>query len=518
MKLIKDRKFLFVILVIFALAVLSRFVFLGVRPMHHDEGMLSYFGWQLATQGSYSYTPQIHGPVLFYLQSLLFLIFKSGDWQARLGEALFGVILVLLPFIFIKTIGKKRAIAISTLLLVSPVFLYFSRFIVHTSLVVVFWFIFVFAFKEFVRKPRTSVLYTSAATSALAFGTSETTYIFMAAFVLSLIIAAIFLGQSAKQYWAKISKYLKEDYLDVISALFIFLFVWVALYSVGFSNSRSLTMSLPNPWDKESSLGFWLAQHKTRLGGQPWFYYLMLAAVYEFVALIGSILALFDSIRKKQPFYLFLAILTVTVFVGFSIAGEKFPWLFLPSLLAMTILAGYYLGENWKKFQFFSKFIWIVLVIASASVAFRLSYINHTDPVELAVYVQTPQVFQDKINEINRACATSPDKNCVFIDQKISWPMSWSFRNTGSLVYTSNYQVQPSTKYIIISNESTDVQKPTGDWREQTVKLRDWWVPTPCRRLSCAGKYVNYFISRKIWNEKGGYDVTIYSKIQNSKP
>jgi uncharacterized protein (TIGR03663 family) len=512
MKALRKHKLLVIIVIILALAVLSRFAFLGIRPMHHDEGMLSYFGWQLASQKNYSYTPQIHGPILFYVQALLFLIFKVGDWQARLGEALFGVILVLLPFIFIKTIGKKRAIAISTLLLVSPVFLYFSRFIVHTSLVVVFWFIFVFAFKEFVRKPRTSALYTSAVTLALAFGTSETTYIFVAAFVLSLMIATIFLGQSARRYWTQISKFIKEDYLDVISAVLIFLLVWAAIYSVGFSNSRSLTMSLPNPWDKESSLGFWLAQHKTRLGGQPWYYYFMLATIYEFIALIGSILAIIDSIRKKQPFYLFLAILTIIVFAGFSIAGEKFPWLFLPSLLPMTILTGYYLGENWNKFWIVSKLFWIVLIIVSAFVAFRLSYINHTDPVELAVYVQTPQVFQNKINEIDKACATSPDKNCVFIDQKISWPMSWSFRNTGTLVYTSSYQVQPSTKYIIISNESTDAQKPAGNWSEEKVKLRDWWVPTPCRQLSCVGNYVNYFVFRKIWNEKGGYDVTLYSK------
>jgi len=512
MKALKKYKFLIAIVIILTLAVLSRFACLGMRPMHHDEGMLSYFGWQLASEGNYSYTPQIHGPVLFYVQALLFLVLKAGDWQARLGGAIFGVILVFLPFIFAKTIGKNRAIAISTIFLVSPIFLYFTRFVVHTSLAVVFWFAFLFAFKEFVKKPRVLPLYISSVALAFAFGTSETTYIFMAAFVLSLIIAVFIAHRSAKKYWAGISKYFKEEYLDVISALFIFLFIWIALYSVGFTNSRSLTMSLPNPWDKDSSLGFWMAQHKTHLGGQPWFYYLMLAAAYEFVALIGSIFALIDSVRKRQPFYLFLAILAVTVFAGFSIAGEKFPWLFLPSLLLMATLTGYYLGGNWRKFHIFSKFIWIILIIMSASIAFRLVFINHTDPVELAVYVQTPQVFQAKINEINRACAEAPDKNCVLIDQKISWPMSWSFRNIGTLVFASNYQVQPSTKYIVISNESADAQKPTGSWREETVKMRDWWVPTPCRQISCIKKYADYFVSRKIWSEKGGYDVTIYNK------
>lgn len=65
--------------VILVLAFLSRLVMLGAHPLHHDEGMLSYFAWKLATEGSYTYTPQIHAPVLFYVQAILFKIFGAAQ-------------------------------------------------------------------------------------------------------------------------------------------------------------------------------------------------------------------------------------------------------------------------------------------------------------------------------------------------------------------------------------------------------------------------------------------------------
>ena len=37
------------------------------------------------------------------------------------------------------------------------------------------------------------------------------------------------------------------------------------------------------------SLGYWLGQHEVARGSQPWFYYLMLAAVYEPLALLAGL-------------------------------------------------------------------------------------------------------------------------------------------------------------------------------------------------------------------------------------
>lgn len=477
--------------------------------MHHDEGMLSYFAWQLSSQGAYSYTPQIHGPILFYAQALLFKIFKTGAAISRLGPALFGIILVMMPFVVVKKIGRPKAIAMSLLFLVSPLLLYFSRFLVHTSLSVVFYLGFFFSLRSFVKTPNPVSLYLLSAMLAFSFGTSETAYILVAVFAGALFLTYFIAKPETREYSIKIIGYFKENFPDIISAILIFVLIWSAVYSVGFTNLPSLATSIPNPFSKGTGLGFWLAQHNTRLGGQPWYYYLMLSLAYEPMILIASIFGVVDSIKRRAPFYVFIALTSVLMMIGFSIAGEKFPWLFLPTLLTMTVLSAYYLSSNWKKFWIVSKILWSVLFVITAFIAIRLNYFNHTDTREIAVYVQTPLSFQKIIDDIDKNCRGSKDKNCVLIDQKISWPLSWDFKDYGSLIYTENFSTQTGTKYIIVSNENLTQLNTAKDWQKQEAELRDWWVPTPCRNVKCLPKYLDYFVTRKIWNAKGGFNVTI---------
>jgi hypothetical protein len=66
---------------------------------------------------------------------------------------------------------------------------------------------------------------------------------------------------------------------------------------------------------------------------------------------------------------------------------------------------------------------------------------------------------------------------------------------------------------MVASENNDKVSIPNG-WQMQTVTLRDWWVPDKCnlfRDSSCVGKFVKYFLFRQTWNEKGGYDIYVYS-------
>ena len=521
MKFLKKHKFLILSSLIVALALISRFLFLGARPLHHDEGMLSYYAWKLAEGEGYTYSPQIHGPVLFYAQAFLFALLGSADVIAKLSPAIFGAVLVALPLLFHRWLGRRVALAMSLIFLTSPLFLYFSRFLVHTALVVAFWFLFLICLKRFVLRPTALLLYSMAVFLALAFGTSETTYIFLAALAAAVLAVALlprvfpWFGwiDSGGKYWSPLIAYLKKGGLyDCIGAFLVFAFVWGALYSVAFSNIQSLATSLPNPFDKSTSLGFWLSQHPVRLGGQPWFYYLTLSFAYEFVIFLGAAFALFAAVFRKRPFLLFLSLLSVFLFVGFSWAGEKFPWLFLPPLLPMAMAAGCYLGESWARFKPFGKIVCVVLFAAAAAVALRLGFINHTDTRELAVYVQTPLAFQGKIDEMRERCLTESDPNCVLIDHGISWPLSWSLKESSILFFADNLVVRAETKYVIIGIDSRSKVDLGEGWREETVWLRDWWVPPPCRDVGCLSKYIGYFFTREIWGEKGGHDVVIFSR------
>jgi uncharacterized protein (TIGR03663 family) len=472
--------------------------------------MLAYFAWDLAKYAKYTYTPQIHGPILFFAQAIIFKIFGDSNAAVKAGPAIFGVILALIPFIFTKTLGKKRAIFISLLLLISPMFLYYSRFLVHTSIVIVFWSLVVFNLRDFFLNLKPLNLYLVALFMALAFGTSETSYIFVAVLISFIVPFFIFNRKKFLEYGKKFIDFFNQDPLVIVNCILLFILAWVIIYSVGFTNLKSLIISLPNPFDKDSGLGFWLAQHPVRLGGQPWYYYIVLTIVYEPLALLAFVGGFFYLFKKKSVFFLFLFWWTVLTFVGFSIAGEKFPWLYLPSLLPLTIFAGYYLGSVWQKIRFFSKIFWLILILFTIFVSIRLVYFNSYNTKELAVYVQTPKYAEDRIMAIKKQCIEI--KDCVAIDSSISWPLSWHFKDMSSLIYPQDINSSTKANYAFVGQDNVSKVQLDNGWQKESFYLRDWWVPETCLKPNCINKFLKYFLFRQTWNSQGGYTVYLFSR------
>lgn len=505
----KKNKFIIASVLILVASIILHFYGLGWRAIHHDEGMLAHFAWQFTDKWDYIYTPQIHGPILFYVQGFIFKFMGVGDDVLRYSMALFGVLLTVVPLIFKRQLGSK-ALPLSAAFLISPLMLYYSRFLVHTGIAVVFWLVFILSLVQFFSTFKKKWLYIMTIALAFAFGTSETTYIICAGLAPFPLVMYLLNKKSFKAKAKKIKEFLSEDYDHVLNAIIVFLLIWFAIYSVGFTNIESLKISIPNPFDPRSSLGFWMSQHKVRLGGQPWFYYLMLLAVYEPFFLVASIAGLIKTISQRKTQNLFLAWWMITALVGFSIAGEKFPWLFLPSLLPIIVFSIFYLVDSWKSFSKYIKAIFIILAIINAIIAYRLNFISYNDPREMAVYVQTPYQYKDFVKRAQADCAGA-DNQCILIDKELSWPNSWYFEKISSLIDPKNFSVSEKTKFIISDFKSTELSASTGFQRE-VYRLRSWWVPEKCRAISCLSNYYKYFVYRSIWNEEGGYDVYILSR------
>ncbi len=141
------------------------------------------------------------------------------------------------------------------------------------------------------------------------------------------------------------------------------------------------------------SLGYWLEQQKVERGSQPWYYYILLAWLYEFLPLIlsgaGFVMLvrslvtipgwsptptadLPPDVRREDEryaaavaktgdsfvstfhmphaeirlyFVIFLAWWIVGAWVGYTVAGEKMPWLLTHMALPMCVFAGWVLGR-----------------------------------------------------------------------------------------------------------------------------------------------------------------------------
>lgn len=510
-----NRWFYISILLLIAVAIVSRFIFLGAKPLHHDEGMLAYFAWKLAMYREYVYTPQIHGPVLFYITALLFKIFGQTDAVVRASCALAGVFIVAIPLVSGNYLNKFQKFAISILFLASPLMLYYSRFLVHTAIEPVFILLLLFNIYAFFKKPNQKSLIYGAISLALAFGTSEVTFIYSASLFGSGLIAYFIARKWSPKMLKNASQYFKKNKTDLLYGILIFALVYSAIYSVFFTSWTSFKIGLPNPFSSEHGLGFWLAQNPKKLGGQPWYYYKMLFAVYEPVILAGFIGSVFYYLKSRRIFPIFLMIFAVINLAIFAWAGEKFPWLALNSLVPMIVVAGYFAGDLIKapKDTFAKVFIVVmsVLLVYGVFSSYMLSYKNSYDTRELAVYVQTPKRINDKFIKINEDCGKVA--NCVLTDADISWPMSYIFRDNGGLYNASGLSVTEEVRYIISENIfKIDDKINKDEWDMESYQLREWWVPTDYPNGYSFRNVVKYLFTRQIWSEKGGYDIMILHK------
>lgn len=132
------------------------------------------------------------------------------------------------------------------------------------------------------------------------------------------------------------------------------------------------------------SLGYWLAQQGVKRGSQPVYYYVLIGWLYEFLPALLSLGAFSTLVRRLNPlsnpgerwdpiaaadlpvgqsasggathaalpdqrpnrvvFVLFCSWWVVATWIGYSVAGEKMPWLFVHIALPMCVLGGWWLG------------------------------------------------------------------------------------------------------------------------------------------------------------------------------
>ncbi len=177
-----------VFVTVLVLAVFTRFYILGARVMSHDESLHTKYSWQLYAGQGYAHNPMMHGPLLFHLNALAYFLLGVNDFTSRVVPALFGVVLVLTPWLFRRWLKPGGTIATSVMLLLSPAISYYSRYIrhdVHNMLAAVFL---LWTFFQYLDRRKSHWLYGLAAAFSLLYTTKETSYIYTAIFGLLLFV------------------------------------------------------------------------------------------------------------------------------------------------------------------------------------------------------------------------------------------------------------------------------------------------------------------------------------------
>ena len=161
------------------------------RAMHYDESLHVHYAWRMTVGDGYNHSPWMHGPFQVHMTALMFKIFSDSDFTARLGYALFGSVLVFLPYFLRTHLGRTGAIVTALLLALSPSMLYFSRFgrneiimaALAVALLILVW--------RYVHEEKNRYLYLASGVLALLFATKETSYILVGIFGAALLLMSL---------------------------------------------------------------------------------------------------------------------------------------------------------------------------------------------------------------------------------------------------------------------------------------------------------------------------------------
>src|SRR5947208_12655301 len=117
---------------ILGVAVFLRFLLLGMKPPHFDEGINGWFVDQVVKNGFYRYDPtNYHGPLHFYVLLLFECLFGRNLWALRLPVVLVSIICVWLIFKFEPLVGRNVTRIAALAMAISPGFVFYGRYAIH---------------------------------------------------------------------------------------------------------------------------------------------------------------------------------------------------------------------------------------------------------------------------------------------------------------------------------------------------------------------------------------------------
>ena len=316
--------------------LLTRFWALGARGYEHDESIHAWESWKLATGQGYVHNPVYHGPFLYHLTALIFVLFGDNNTTARLGTALGGVIITLMPLFMRQWLGKKGVLVATLLMAISPVLMARSRYIWHDQWTIVFNLMLLVAILRYTEQRRPRDLYILVAALVLGYTGKSTSFIAYA------IYGTFLLGLYIRQLWREhLRPWTDSPFFDILlvigtlslpsltpfpililggnpadytsagivrsAAVFtvflaigvgigswwnwrrwlvcagIYYGIFVPLFTTMFTNGNGLATGLVG------MLGYWLTQQEVKRGGQPLHYYAVLMSLYEFLPLLTGI-------------------------------------------------------------------------------------------------------------------------------------------------------------------------------------------------------------------------------------
>lgn len=331
---------------VMALAFWLRIDDLEARPIHFDEATGAHILSERIENTAYRFDPtHYHGPFLSLSSLPLAKIHGQNSWQdlslsmLRTSPLLAGLLMVLTPLLWMRSIGPRATLAAAALLASSPLLVYYNRMYIHESWLALFGMLTAAAVFYLIKSPSPARAILAGLAAGLMFATKETFVISLLAWAMAgggcwLVMRR---GRGGSEPAAPLSAYLKPAIYFVLSLLF----AGAVFYTEGFREPGGLIDAIRTYFVYETTPGH----------DKAFAYYLHLLVWPKQalgmwwseggIVLLGALACVLAARRQGgTALVAFIALSIVAHLLIYSLISYKTPWLMsLPWALA-CLLAG----------------------------------------------------------------------------------------------------------------------------------------------------------------------------------
>jgi uncharacterized protein (TIGR03663 family) len=475
---------------------------LGGRSYHHDEAIHAHAAHVILKEGTYQYDPTYHGPLLYFLTAATFIVTGQSDFTARLPIALAGVALIAVAWSLRRAFGPRAAWWMALLATISPIYLYYGRFLRMDILeALVFSAAFVALWRA-VHGSSTAWVWFGVWVG-LAFATKENAFVTTA--LVGLVVTLMLIHRGLRDMVPSTLKWIAEHRWHLLAAVAAGVVVTVPLFTVGFRH--------PGDWFfPHKAISYWWGQHSIeRVGGPPW-YHLPRLAIYEFLPIIAAFAWVIRRGRRMRTLEWSLILFGVASIGMYCYLGEKVPWLGVHQVWAFIPLAGLQLARTFGPHGVWWSRSLAVLGLTATMVTtvvanFVLDEISpNLDRVEALIYVQTSPEIKEPIKEGLRLASDGVDPVAA-VGGEAGWPLSWYWRSTP--VWWADLKVgqRPPLVFCSPEDEPATRRKLGSGYESERLPLRSWWVMEDFEVGPV--DILRYVFTRRPWGHIGSTDTIL---------
>jgi uncharacterized protein (TIGR03663 family) len=501
---------LFLVAIVLSFSI--RFYDLERKPLHHDEGVNSWFllnlkgcfqtgnsanqpqditpswlKWSLPigrrldqftawdwNQGfnGWKYDPSnYHGPFLF-LNHLIPLSIYESIFTLRCNIALFGSLLIILLWPLRRIMGRVAVVTAAFLLTLSSTNIYFSRTNIHEIYLPFFTLAAVATMVRFWESKKIGYFVLAGASCAIIITIKETYIITGAAFFIAIIFTYLWFSLKKKRdelppriLAHSLVMDLNKNWGYLWLTLGVFIFIIVIYYSSVFTNWKGTTTDLINTilkWTKTGQEG----EGHTK----PFWYFGRLLTKFELPILILGILGIIYAFLRRHAFMIFTAVWTVSIFFIYSSVPYKTPWLALNFILPLAFLAGFFVENVYRSVRNSPLLVAItagvgavVLLAWGAGISWRVNFLEYDDDSHQIVYSQTRRDLNDlmeRLEDFAHSKAQGYDTEIKIVSDEY-WPLQWYLRKYNHVGYWGKVIDDPDAPIVLGRTKTQDELEKT---------------------------------------------------------